>query len=110
MRDERPLFREKIRAWANGPVCRALYALHKGKFVLDHWPQGNSKVLTPNQRSTVDAVLRFYGSKSPQWLSDLTHLERPWREARLGLADGDSGNVEITHAAMAEYYGGLPPA
>lgn len=107
--DERPLFREKIKAWANGPVCTALYAEHKGKFDVGSWPQGNPDALTDRQRETVDAVLTFYGEKSPQWLSDLTHLERPWREARQGLADGERGNVEITHEAMAEYYGSLPP-
>ena len=63
------------------------------------------------QRETVDAVLNFYGDKSSQWLSDLTHMEPPWREARAraGLADGRRGSAIIKRADIAEYYGGLLP-
>jgi uncharacterized phage-associated protein len=52
-------------------------------------------------------VLDFYGNKSSQWFSDLTHKEDPWLSARTGLTLGERGNQEISHAAMAEYYGGL---
>ncbi len=30
--DEQPLFKEKIVAWANGPVVKELYEQHKGMF------------------------------------------------------------------------------
>ena len=30
--DEEPLFVEPIEAWANGPVVRALYDHHRGRF------------------------------------------------------------------------------
>lgn len=70
-------------------------------------PSGSVAKLTANEKETVDAVLGFYGDKSSQWLSDLTHREDPWRDARRGLDPGDHGNREISHAAMAEYYGGL---
>jgi uncharacterized phage-associated protein len=56
---------------------------------------------------TIDAVLKVYGDKPSQWLSDLTHAEEPWREARKGLADGERGKNEISHASMAEYYSSL---
>ena len=52
-------------------------------------------------------MLKFYGDKSSQWLSDLTHIEAPWRDARRGLAPTDRGQREITTAAMHEYYSGL---
>jgi uncharacterized phage-associated protein len=106
--DEQPLFREKIKAWANGPVCSDLYASHKGQFSVTSISEGNGDALGTAQRATVDAVLKFYGDKPSQWLSDLTHVEPPWRDAREGIPDGKHGNREITHAAMAEYYGGLP--
>ena len=105
--DERPLFREKVEAWANGPVVRRLFELHKGQFKVAKVPGGDPGRLCERERETIDAVLKFYGSKSSQWLSDLTHLEAPWREARFGLPDGTRGSAEITHASMAEYYGGL---
>ncbi len=105
--DERPLFRERIEAWANGPVVPELYQLHKGRFRVRTWSSGNPAALTEAERDTVDAVLNFYGGKSSQWLSDLTHAEAPWRQARGTLAPGERGNRAISPASMHEYYSGL---
>lgn len=106
--DEKPLFSAKIQAWANGPVVPELYRVHAGQFDMDVWPQGDPGALTQEQRETVDAVLAFYGDKSAQWLSDLTHAEAPWRKARSGLAEGERGDEEITPAVMHEYFSTLP--
>lgn len=103
--DEKPLFEERIEAWANGPVAPELYKIHRGRFTVSEWPAGNPAALNADQRATVDAVCEAYGAKPAQWLSDLTHLEAPWRDARNGMAPDERGNTEITHAAMAEYYG-----
>jgi uncharacterized phage-associated protein len=107
--EEEPLFDDKVEAWANGPVVPALYNQHRGVFTISAWPSGKPETLEDCERTTVDAVLKYYGDKSGQWLSDLTHRERPWREARIGLADGERGSNEITLEAMSEYYGGLNP-
>ena len=106
--DERPLFPERIEAWANGPVVRELYDLHRGSFEVAEWPRGDAAKLTAKERTTVDSVLQFYGSRSAQWLSDLTHREQPWLAARRGLPDGERGNREITLSALEEYYASLP--
>ena len=109
--DEAPLFQEGIEAWANGPVVRALYARHRQNYFANRtqFEDGNCDALTQDQRETIDAVLHYYGDKSSQWLSDLTHMEDPWMDAREGLEAGERGQNEITHAAMAEYYTGLRP-
>ena len=87
--DERPLFDDRIEAWANGPFCPELYARHKGAFIVSASTfQGAPSQLDDRARETVDAVLRFYGDKSAHWLSDLTHSEKPWRDAREGIPDG----------------------
>jgi len=105
--DEQPLFEEPVEAWANGPVVRALYRGHKGMFKVSAWPSGNPKRLSSKQVKTIDAVLKYYGNKPSQWLSDLTHQESPWVDARVGLRPGEVGAREIKHSAMAEYYGSL---
>ncbi len=104
--DEEPLFPEAIEAWANGPVVFELYDKHRGIFRVSEW-DGNPTALNKSQRETIDSVLRFYGRMSSQQLSNLTHQEAPWRNARRGLGPGDRGSREITHAAMAEYYSSL---
>jgi uncharacterized phage-associated protein len=104
--DEEALFSEKIEAWANGPVVRELYDRHKGRFEVSSW-EGNPRTLSKKNRETIDAVLQFYGSKTSQWLSDLTHSEDPWRKARHGLSANSRSNQVITRASMSEYYGSL---
>lgn len=105
--EDRPIFDEKIQAWANGPVVPALYGYHKGLFCIDTWSVGDDRNLKPEDKTTIEAVLDFYGEKSSQWLSDLTHQEPPWKNARSGLLPGSRGSNEITLADMAEYYGSL---
>jgi uncharacterized phage-associated protein len=107
--DDKPLFRERIEAWANGPVVRKLYEVHRGHYRVSRIPGGLSRRLDSEQRDTVDAVLGHYGEKSSQWLSDLSHMEQPWRDARTrhGLTAGERGNAIIRHADMAEYYASL---
>ena len=105
--DEKSLFPEKIEAWANGPVVVDIYEKHKGKFEVIKWRYGDSSKLTQKQKNTIKAVLDFYGGKSSQWLSDLTHREEPWKSTRRGLMPGQRGDREITHASMFEYYDSL---
>ena len=105
--DERPLFRNRIEAWANGPVVPALYRIHKGQFKVRRLPIGDGRRIRGAARKTLDAALAYYGKKSSQWLSNLTHSERPWKDARKGLSPRTRGNREITHEAMAWYYSSL---
>ena len=104
--DDGPIFPERIEAWVNGPVVPQLYDRHRGKFDVTQI-DGNPANLTAKQAATVDAVLGYYGDKSSQWLSDLTHRESPWLQARRGLAPEARGGAEITLDSMAEYYSSL---
>ncbi|QWR76739.1 Panacea domain-containing protein [Candidatus Magnetomonas plexicatena] len=105
--NEEPLFNEKIEAWANGPVVRELYDKHQGLFEISSLGIGDPSVLSKKQREAVNSILEYYGKKSSQWLSDLTHMEDPWKKARKGLAPSMRGNNEISHASMMEYYSSL---
>lgn len=107
---EKPLFEEDFQAWRNGPVSPELYAQHRGEYVVsaDMLP-GSAAALTPDQQDTVNKVLEYYGGRSPQWLSDLTHAEDPWQDARrrAGACEGEQCQEPITKAALLEYYSGL---
>jgi uncharacterized phage-associated protein len=99
--DDDVLFDDPIQAWKAGPVVRTLYERHRGHFRIATIG-GTAANLSERQRDTIDRVLRFYGDKSAQWLSDLTHMEDPWK-----YAYGRAENTEITPEALAEYYGSL---
>ena len=101
------LFPERIEAWADGPVCPALFAAHKGYFRVSKLRKGSAAELTVDEKSTIRSILKFYGDKSPQWLSDLTHMEDPWRTARHGIPDKQPSSAEITPQVLGEYYASL---
>lgn len=110
---EEEMFKERVEAWVGGPVFPDLYAKHRGQFLVNPGDSdigGNPENLTADQLDSIDHVLSTYGKKSPQYLSDLTHSEMPWREARVGLSPLDRGAREITRASMAEYYESILPA
>ncbi len=106
--DEKPLFNSRIEAWANGPVCRDLHACHRGEFTAktDMFP-GDSSQLTADAKDTIDAVLVAYGHLSGQQLSDLSHRERPWCEAREGVADGAASTNEVSLEVMQDFYSAM---
>src|SRR5262245_41409126 len=79
--DDEEIFPEEIEAWKNGPVVRRLWDAHRGQYRVGQISGGNPDALTEAQRETVGLVLEFYGNKSAQWLSDLTHMEDPWKKA-----------------------------
>jgi uncharacterized phage-associated protein len=107
--EEEPLFPEDFQAWANGPVIPTLYARHRGMFKVSSslFDDADSESLTQAERGNVDKVLAFYGDKTAQWLSNLTHQENPWLEARQGLPVGASSEAIIPQAALHEYYSSL---
>lgn len=107
--DEKPLFDEDFEAWANGPVCPELFRKHKGQFVVDitlfsDIPDYN---FSRDEIETMEAVLNYYGDKDPQWLSELTHKEAPWKNARSGIPAGQYCDHVIDKESMQDYYGGL---
>lgn len=107
--EEEPLFADDFQAWANGPVLPALYAHHRGMFKVDAslFQEGDSARLTDAEKNNIGKVLAFYGDKSAQWLSNLTHQENPWLDARAGLQPGASSDAVIPQSAIFEYYSSL---
>ncbi len=106
---ERELFPEDFQAWANGPVATSLYHHHRKQFLVSSntFAYGNVGNLSPEQRDAIDRVLGFYGGQTAQWLSNLTHQEAPWREARGQLADGERCENVIEKGSMHAYYSAL---
>ena len=102
--DEEPLFEADIQAWANGPVCPVLYKRHRGSFNICT-VRGNATKLRGNERESIEVVLDHYGEYTGQQLSDLTHAEPPWQNARKGLSPRQRGESVITLEALSEYYG-----
>lgn len=105
--DGRPLFPDRIEAWANGPVVYSVFTHHRGRFTISDWPFGDGGALSAEETATVDAVLEYYGKLSGQHLSDMTHEERPWVEARAGLPVGARSQRRVNLDTMQDFFGAL---
>lgn len=107
--DEEQLFDEDFEAWANGPVIRPLYLKHKGMFKVNAsmFEQASTDALSSVQKDTINKVIEFYGDKTAQWLSNLTHKEEPWKQARGEHLPMETCSDIITKASMEEYYSAL---
>jgi len=79
-------------------VAADLWQATRENFRIHDVPGGHAGALDANQQSTVDGILAFYGKRDAQWLSDLTHMEDPWKTA---YARGQ--NTEV----LSEYYSSL---
>ncbi len=102
-----PLFRERVQAWAHGPVVYELFELHRGKYVVASLPPP-TRELSAEERALVDEVVAHYGRMSAEALSELTHAEEPWREARAGVPAGARASAVITPEAMRSFYASRP--
>jgi len=107
--DDNPIFPESIEAWANGPVVRRLFDAHSGQYLVLNIPDGDPNQLTFEEKETIDVVIEYYGNESSQYLSDLTHMEDPWRLAREGIPNDSRSDRVISLESMSEYYGSLAP-
>lgn len=106
--DGEPLFEEDFQAWANGPVSPELYQHHRGFFRIDSdfLKDNHFNDFTQDQIDTIKAVLRDYGDSSAMDLSNMTHQERPWKEARIGVSDGERSTKVVDKETMQEFYAG----
>lgn len=109
---ERPLFRNRIEAWRNGPVCPDFFNIHQGKFYVDlndvpDYLEDKQNPLTDDEEDTINQVLDHYQHMEPYELRELTHSEAPWQNARKGVPEGSTSHNEITVESMGDYYSGL---
>lgn len=82
----RPLFADRVEAWADGPVIRSLWGHYGKQFTVSEVGGAHPPDLSPDVVDLVDAVLGFYGKFDGPTLSRSTHEERPWLDARGGDA------------------------
>ena len=104
----KPLFKEKIEAWVNGPVVPSLYSRfasttkHRN---IDISKIQLEKVKFPEQTNQLlNEIVLVYGERSGSYLEDLTHSEAPWIKARGTISPIVICKNEITLESMKDYY------
>jgi uncharacterized phage-associated protein len=109
--EDNTLFDSSIEAWKNGPVVMDLYRLHAGEFMMatTKLPVSDNTCLATGEKESIDLVCQHYNKFTAQQLSDKTHSEAPWLDARSDVTDGENSDTIISPDAIYEYYSNLEP-
>lgn len=85
------LFEENFEAWKYGPVSREIR--------MHYTPDGiyykNQKEISAESAYIVKNVILQYGALASWKLSQLSHEEFSWKNARKGIAEGENGDGEM---------------
>jgi uncharacterized phage-associated protein len=106
LRNGRPMFAERIEAWAHGPVVKDLWSVFSqyGNRPIPSEDFVDSHVMDEDDRLLVGAVWSAYKGYTAFGLSEMTHNESPWRDARGNLSSTARSGAEITKEAMMKYF------
>jgi uncharacterized phage-associated protein len=84
---DEPLFDEEIQAWRYGPVCPPAYRFYS-EFEAQQLPIPGKEYLSQipdEKKKLLKEIWGYFGGYHAYRLSDMTHLEFPWKKARKGL-------------------------
>jgi uncharacterized phage-associated protein len=94
---DEPLFDEEIQAWRYGPVCPPAYRFYS-EFEAKQLPIPSKEFLfqvADEKKKLLEEIWEYFGSYHAYSLSDMTHLEFPWKKARKGLPSQASSTEPI---------------
>ena len=85
-----PLFEGQFDGWKYGPVFREIRNSITPDGILDA-----DSDISEESKYIVNNVIAQYGALASWKLSELSHKEISWKNARIGLADGENGKVKL---------------
>ena len=95
----------RFEAWIHGPVNSELYNKYK-KFLWNDIPQklDNSKLFNKKELDLLESIWLTYGALTANAIEAQTHIDLPWRNARIGLDEFVNSNNIISNEDMKNYY------
>lgn len=100
-----PLVQGHFEAWKNGPVLPELFQEHRGKFLIAPGEiKKNAGPLCDRSMTIIKLVVKRLGQKTGRELSEMTHSEDPWKDARGTLDSSSASSTQIGNTAIREFY------
>lgn len=87
-----PLFAEEFEGWKYGPVCREV----RNCYTEDGMFCDDIKEISIESAYIVNNIIQMYGAYESWKLSELSHKEISWQNARKGIPDGQNGNRKLS--------------
>ena len=86
----KPLFHGDFEGWKYGPVCKEIRNSITPDGIIDA-----SGDISDDSKYIINNVILEYGSLASWKLSKLSHKESSWKNARIGLQEGENGNQKL---------------
>lgn len=85
-----PLFEGEFQGWKYGPVCKEIRNSITRDGIIDY-----DSDISDECKYIINNIILEYGSLASWKLSELSHKEKSWKNARIGLADGENGSKKL---------------
>ncbi len=95
---------DTFKDFANGPVNKKLFDTHRGRRIVKKENYPLLHLFSKAEKRHMDNVIATYGNEDGDTLRRYTHNEKPWKETRGNLKDGESDNKDISNFLMEAYY------
>lgn len=92
-----PLFNDTLEGWRYGPVCRDVW----GAFSPCGVSGGNSDI-SHEAKYIINNIVQEYGALESWKLSELSHNETSWKNARRGLEGVENGDAPLKLSDIRE--------
>lgn len=87
----KPMFREALQGWKYGPVSvETRHAYYEGDGIIE-----KTKDVSVESARMLRGIIEEYGQYTSWKLSEMSHQELSWKNARQGLHANDPGNKEL---------------
>lgn len=107
---EKPLYKEDCMAWVHGPVYENVYDLFRDfkynpieddRFAIF---KDRFEELNEHEKKVINLVINTFGKYSGKVLEDITHEERPWKNAREGYEASEPSREIISKDEIKNYF------
>lgn len=95
---------DTFKDYANGPVNKRLFDTHRSRRIVKKSNYPLSHIFSDSEKRHMDNVICTYGNEDGDTLRAYTHRERPWKETRGNLKEGERDHKDIPESLMMEYY------
>ncbi|MGN0373442.1 MAG: Panacea domain-containing protein [Enterocloster sp.] len=85
-----PLFEGEFEGWKYGPVCKEIRNSITPDGIIDAFED-----ISDESKYIINNVIQEYGSLASWKLSELSHKEHSWKNARMGLHEGENGSRKL---------------
>ena len=85
-----PLFEGEFEGWKYGPVCKEIRNSITPDGIIDAFEDVSDEC-----KYIINNVIQEYGALASWKLSELSHKELSWRNARIGLNKGENGSQKL---------------